>query len=218
MSSHLNHIKEEFVTARYLYASSLYERKGPMFADRDVRLINTLDYQATGLSYQMLRLAFRIAYSLFDKIAIFLNDYYNIGITERDVSFMRLWWTKPRKQILRETFSQSKNPGLFALYDIFLDFKEKWYGEYQDTRHALEHRFFRLYIYDIKDRQQGKGMLLTDFEKLTLDLLKLVHTAIMYLWIAIDMEERKKANRAKNDGKILPPLFSDVIEDEWKNL
>ena len=70
-----NQIKQEYVTARYLF----YEAARPTsahFSDKEVSLTDTLDYPAYGLGVERVRVAFRLAYSLFDKIAFYLNYYF----------------------------------------------------------------------------------------------------------------------------------------------
>lgn len=69
-----DHMKQEFVSARWF----LYEGLNATvmhFSDRQVALYNTLDYPSYGLAVEKLKAAYRVAYSLLDKIAFFLNDY-----------------------------------------------------------------------------------------------------------------------------------------------
>lgn len=80
-----NQIKQEFVSARYL----LYEgvsSDGPHFSDKHVTLTNTLDYPCYGLGIEKAKAAFRLIYSLFDKMAFFLNKYFELGFPPRFVS------------------------------------------------------------------------------------------------------------------------------------
>src|SRR5262249_50897784 len=66
-----NQMKQEFVSARYLYYEGVKATK-PHFSDRDVLLYNTLDYPVYSLAAEKIRLASRAAYSIFDKISFFL--------------------------------------------------------------------------------------------------------------------------------------------------
>jgi tetratricopeptide (TPR) repeat protein len=86
-----NQIKQEFVSARYLYYEGL-RAKGPHFSDRNVLLYNTLDYPAYSLAAEKMRAAFRLAYSLFDKISCFLNHYLKLGHHPNKVSFRSVWY------------------------------------------------------------------------------------------------------------------------------
>ena len=57
-------------------------------------LSNTLDYPAYGLAVEQVRTSFRIAYSLLDKVAFFLNAYLALNIPLGQVSFGRVWRDK----------------------------------------------------------------------------------------------------------------------------
>ena len=78
-----NQMKQDFVSARYLYYEGI-KRSPPHFSDRKVLLFNTMDYPVYCLAAEKAKAAFRIAYSLFDKIAYFLNHYLALSIGERN--------------------------------------------------------------------------------------------------------------------------------------
>ncbi|MGI2327630.1 LA2681 family HEPN domain-containing protein [Planococcus sp. YIM B11945] len=66
---------------------------------------------------EQLKNVFRQAFSLFDKIASFLNHYYKLGVPEQRLSMQRIWFeddhpTKPLKPFIRD----SENGALKALY------------------------------------------------------------------------------------------------------
>ena len=61
-------------------------------------MFNTLDYPSYSLAVERMKAAFRMAYSLFDKIAYFLNEYLRLGIPERNVSFRTLWYEDQQKK------------------------------------------------------------------------------------------------------------------------
>ncbi len=69
-----NQMKQEYASARWLLYEGLQEDR-VHFSDHDVRLCNTLDYSCHSLTVEKTKIAFRMAYSLFDKIAFFLNGY-----------------------------------------------------------------------------------------------------------------------------------------------
>lgn len=87
-----NQMKQEFVSARY----TLYEGLNtfdPHFSDKEVKQINTLDYPAYGLATERVRMAFRAAYSILDKVAFFLNAYAGFGHKDlHRVSFRSVWY------------------------------------------------------------------------------------------------------------------------------
>ncbi|CEG09722.1 hypothetical protein BN961_03152 [Afipia felis] len=70
-----------------------------------------------------MKAAYRIAYSIFDKIAFFLNDYAALGIKPRDVYFKTLWYGNPHKKppAIRNEFTSSRNWPLRGLYWVSKD-------------------------------------------------------------------------------------------------
>ena len=80
-----NQLKQEYASARYLYYEGTTPTT-PHFSDKGVLLINTLDYPCYSLAVEKMKMAFRMAYSLLDKVAYFLNDHLALGVPERKVN------------------------------------------------------------------------------------------------------------------------------------
>jgi hypothetical protein len=114
-------MKQEFVSARWLLYEGLNART-THFSDRQVTLYNTLDYPSYGLGVERLKAAYRIAYSLLDKIAFFLNDYAKLNINERQIYFRTIWYENcDRNNPIRPIFEQSKNWPLRGLFWLSKD-------------------------------------------------------------------------------------------------
>jgi HEPN superfamily protein len=109
-------MKQEFVSARWMLYEGLHATR-VHFSDRDVTLLNTLDYPTLGLPIEQVKAAYRIAYSLLDKIAYFLNDYAKLGMNARQVYFKTVWHENGdfRKGI-RASLRDSKNLPLRGLF------------------------------------------------------------------------------------------------------
>nr|WP_256377094.1 LA2681 family HEPN domain-containing protein [Neglectibacter sp. X4] len=86
-----NQIKQEYVYARYECYCSLQTLEQPHFADKETHLINFADYPQYGIRIEQMKSAFKTLYGLFDKIAFFLNSYFDLGIHERDINFSHIW-------------------------------------------------------------------------------------------------------------------------------
>ena len=54
-----------------------------------------------------------------------------------------------------------------------------------------------------------------EFEAKTLKLIKLIRSALLYLALAINIEEQKR-KKQRGDNKIIPTLPLDIWEDDWK--
>ena len=157
-SSHafFNALKQEYVSARFQLYSSV-KADTPHFSDRGVLLYNTLDYPSYGFATEQIKVAFRTAYSIFDKIAFFLNDYLKLNIPEKQVGLKTLWYEKrdPKKP-LRTEFQTRQNWPMRGLYwlskDLYTDdagFREAIEPEarrLKDYRDHLEHKYLKLHM------------------------------------------------------------------------
>jgi tetratricopeptide (TPR) repeat protein len=232
-----NQMKQEFVSARYLYYESI-NAKQPHFSDKDVLLYNTLDYPSYSLATEKMKIAFRMTYSLFDKIAYFLDHYLGLRIIpKRKINFRTLFYLSQKmEEGLRSEFQQCKNwplRGLFwlskDLYEYKPGFKESIEPDAQkiaDIRNHLEHKYFKLHDADwhgpTKDKISRRladtlalSMYKKEFEVKTLRLIKMVRAALIYLSLTIHSEEHQRA-KVRKPGAIIPGLRLDIWEDKWK--
>jgi len=223
-------LKQEFVSARYLYYKGI-TGGSPSFSDRRVLLHNTMDYPSYGLRTEQQKSAFRIAHSLFDKIALFLNVYMDLKIAPERVTFRKLWYDRndaKRKDLAVQFLDRSNWPlrGLFWLskdlfeIEFFGDVLEPDAQGLLEIRNCLEHRFLRL------NRELGAAMpgeipsglimnlAATEFEAKTLKLLKLTRAALIYLALSVWREEQIRS-KGRPRG-LVSSAELDTFEDNWK--
>jgi len=230
-----NQLKQEYVSARWLIYEALEPaEEGAHFADHDVLLFNTLDYPSYGLATEKLKLGFRSLYSLFDKIAFFLNAYLGLQIPETKVSFRNVWYQKrERKNGLREEFIARRNlplKGLFwlskDLYEDSTDFRvamNPTAKRMSEIRHHLEHKYLKLHdelwpgklAADAFSDDLAHSMYRAELGTRSKELLSLTRSAIIYLSLAVHREERLKAATAPKN-RVTVPMNLDVWEDDWK--
>ena len=233
-----NQIKQEFVSARYVYYEGMNEEI-THFSDRKVLLYNTLDYPSYSIAIDKVKDSFRIQYSIFDKIAYFLNDYLDLSIPKTSVNFRTFWYQmRNRKKGIRAELKQLQNRPLRGLFWLskdlyedkpgFRDFIEPEAKELHNIRNHLEHKYLKLHegmwMGKSKKREDTKSGLLDslafslyreEFEAKTLKLIKLIRSALLYLALAINIEEQKR-KKQRGDNKIIPTLPLDIWEDDWK--
>jgi hypothetical protein len=213
---YFNQMKQEFVSARYLYYEGIKAE-----------------------SAEKMKAAFRMAYSLFDKIAYFLNHYLRLSIPEKKVSFRTIWYKSQNKKIgLKKDFQNLQNWPLRGLFWLSKDLYEDKQGfkesiepdaqELNEIRNHLEHKYLKLHD-DMwfgpseKDHEVFKSMADTlafsmyrrDFERKALRLLKMSRAALIYLSLAIHWEEQRRKKERGPDA-IVPGMPMDVWEDKWK--
>jgi hypothetical protein len=204
-------LKSEYVAARtLLFEFSNSER----FSDANVLHFETSDMSIYGIRTEKLKAAFRIAYSLFDKIGVFINEYFDLGRAANEVNFRRVFYEKSNPRQLHADFRGRKNwplRGLFALSkDIFDDeFREVAAPDSRMLdrfRNAAEHRYLSLHG-TVELENAGDFHLkasISEFEAKTLRLLKLTRAALIYLSLAVRAEENQ---RAKDDpAKVIIPI------------
>jgi tetratricopeptide (TPR) repeat protein len=231
---YFNQLKQEFVSARYLYYEGINSHN-PHFSDKEVYLYDTLDYPAYSLALEKVKIAFRINYSIFDKIAYFLNDYLKLSIPEKRVKFGTLWYNSQNKDKgLRQEFRQSKNLPLMGLFWLSKDLYERESGfkeaiepdaqELSEIRNHLEHKYFKIHEYLFESTHLepigladtlAYSMRRLDFKEKTLRLMKIIRASIIYLSGTIHYEEKLRAKKRQQE-KIWLKTQLDLFNDDWK--
>ena len=185
-----------------------------------------LDYSVYSLSIEKTKIAFRIFYSIFDKIAYFINLYLSLKNNPSKVSFRKIWFTKLNKHLgLNEIISQSKNWALRGLYWLSKDLFEKEFDvviepqakEIANIRNYIEHKSFKIVESFNHNWTQETEIYEIDrdlFTKKTFRLLKLSRSALMYLSFLI-YEEESRREKDRGNGKIIPINFIK-LRDEYK--
>lgn len=107
-----------------LYYEYINDRKFS-FSDRKVLLFDSFDGILHGYRYEKLKASFRIAYSIFDKISAFLNDYFSLGNrpNSRQVSFRSIWYNRDSQ--LESKFLNNNNWMFRALFSLSKDLFDK---------------------------------------------------------------------------------------------
>lgn len=221
-----NQIKQEYVFARQLLYEGLHGSKRH-YSDRAVTLYNTLDYPSYGVRLEKVRAAFRLAYSLFDKIAYFLNDYMQLGQDPRQVYFRTIWYPdkKPSSGI-RPQLDQSRNISFRALFWLAKDIFDPNLTDVMDPdakhldaiRNQLEHGYLKIHefaapksAHDMWSDTLAYSVIRGDFEAKTLQVLRLARSAMFYLTFGMRIEERRRVSHGTG-GPVVPmalPIYSD---------
>lgn len=217
-----NVLKQEYVSARYHLFVSLSNDE-THFADRDVLLFESFDYGQLDFKTEQLKIAFRVTYSIFDKIALFLNDYFHVGLKANQVSFRKIWEHKVKgnKMELRANFIGNDNLPLRGLYFLSKDFFDKEFVElaspdaqgFSDLRNFVEHRFLTLVEIPRTqlENELHRYVPRADFECKTIRLMKMARAALIYLSMAMKREEEIRENKNPDHNKSLSfPIYSAI--------
>jgi len=216
-----NQLKQEYASARYLLFEGASGGK-PHFSDNGNLQIDTLDYAVYSFHVEKIKIAFRLCYSIFDKIAYLLNDYLEVGLQPNDVTFRKVWYQKgshkpPR---LNAHLMNSQNWALRGLFwlskDLITnesDFSSNILPESTQLvaiRNFMEHKSFMVIevgnskrVHDEKTFQITRDDLISK----TLTLMKMARAAMMYLSFAIHIEERKTEH-----SQTIPMYMQEILQ------
>lgn len=217
----INVMKSDFAFARQVFFDVReYDADTPFF--ETTSHADTLDSAVYGVRYSALTSAQRIVFDILDKIAVTLACY--LGMRKADkTDFTKVWGIKKKGEAFKlhkeiKASFNSGNPGLIALYNIFHDISKDdsrghGYMEAHKTyRNTSTHRFSVLHD-DMTPNDHSSSSLavdhidITEFERLTLDSLKLARAALFYL---VDMIIFAEESKHSDDGTI---VVSSIVPD-----
>lgn len=229
-----NQLKQEFVSARYILYEALQESNdgGVHFSDKQVKLYDMLDYRHSGLWVEKLKMSFLSAYAIFDKIAYLINEYWEMNLPIRQVSFSSVWYENGnKKKGLSPRLSELKNWPFRGLYWLSKDLFYKASNEQPmepgarilyHVRNHITHKYLKVHdhgLYDTENLRNSVGHELSypisDFElkEQTMKLLKLVRSALIYVSLAAHQHERTLREGISEDQYAEIQLFE--IQDEY---
>jgi hypothetical protein len=217
--NYFNIMKQEYITARFMLFESL-DNYTEHTSDKDVLLMNGFDGAQFGYRAEQLKIAFRLAYSIFDKVALFLNEYYGVGLKISAVSFRKIWGQRKNKKFeINSCFQGSQNWPLRGLYylskdlfdDDFDDVALPEAKELAGLRNRIEHRYLSLqdYAASVNNTDMHSYISIDEFQLKTLRIMSMAREALVYLSLAMHREEEI---RDIENEKISFPIQSSPIE------
>lgn len=224
-----NQLKQEYVSARYMFYESLEFKGRPHFSDKRTSIAETLEYAQFSLRVERLKSAFKTLFGILDKTAFFLNEYYELGIKSKDVNFKTVWQSEiqgKKGYAFKNTLDDSKNFALGSLHWIQREFEKSsdqyaspQYVRLKEVRNALEHRYTIVTMLtrnpdEIKKNDVAMYICETELYNLTFDLLKIVREAIICLALCVTIKEREKKQAADCDKIITQKVHQ--VDDEFK--
>ena len=187
-------LKQEYVAACLLLYEGI-QAKSEHYADKGNLVFDHRDGSIGGARIEKQKMAFRSAYSILDKVAMFLNEYYNLGKDSRRLNF-RTVWHDGRKISSRIPQKNWRLRGLHALsIDLFdNEFKETALPHSElinDVRNAAEHRFLQVYedgtVLD-SDHITSR-VTSSELYRMALRMLKIARAALIYLSLSMYHQE-----------------------------
>ncbi len=204
----LSQIRLEYVAARRLAYDSAHAKAVRKLARNGLDSGET-EPLAYSLAMESLKLAYRSAYSLLAKIAHVIHAYFDLPLATGKTGLKNVWYknghpadgiagifTRSDNWMLRALFWLSKElPATRQLPSI-----DAGSDRLGTIASELETGYLRVVELEpandaIVDNTISRGKL----EKATTDVLSLVRNAIVYLTLALHIEERKRLDREKDN-------------------
>lgn len=184
LATYFNQIKIDFITARTLLFLSGYDKLDLSTLYKNLELFSLDDNSNNDVDVQLLKSSFKSFADTLDKIGHFLNEYLSLGMGKKDVTYAKVL----NKIQLTNRSDIKKNPGLNALFDIYLDFKKGEYNELAELRNKLTHQFISVKNNDIKG--DSKIIRKQDLKNKTIKLAHIVKNSIIYLFYFVNLQKR----------------------------
>jgi hypothetical protein len=232
-----NQLKQEFITARYLYYEGTTFEKNH-FSDKERNLLDTMDYSMYSMNIEKIKIAYKNVYSILDKIAYFLYLYFaeefaELNVNSKTIYFKTVWYNKNNHRKFKEFIRKTDTKALLGLYwlsrdiyannlrnnDEYIECLEPDAQNLDDLRNFLEHKHTRIHMFDYDPKSDklfnepeniAKDISLKEFTLKTLKMLKLVRNALIYLSCAVCIEESKKM---PSNVDLEIPFYMGKIED-----
>ena len=132
-----------------------------------------------------------------------------LGIPEFGVDFRRVWYSDWNTRNIRQAIRDNGNFGLNALFDIHRDFESGPYATLRKSRNALTHRF--LNVREKLEIENEENMTEKSLFEKTLQLGKIVRSAIIYLLFFVYWSEKKKERKTK--GQIVSVRVNELPDN-----
>lgn len=221
-------MKQEYASARFMLFEGMSSTR-VHFSDRGVALTDTLDYPLYSLASERVRTAFRIAYSLLDKVAFLVDHYWKLGKVPDRISFKNVWMVENKARLLSQFEKLDNLPlrGLFWLSKELFDDQLKQTTaadarELHAIRNALEHTYLRVTegwakpftISGASGNGFGIAIGSDELEAKAIRVMQMARSALFYVSFAIGVEERKKG--LANPGQLIGSMPLYGLEDRRK--
>jgi tetratricopeptide (TPR) repeat protein len=208
----LNHIFEDFSTARWMFFQAREQEKTLVELDDLTRYISLLDYTRNKSQFGLFKGVFSKLYGILDKVAYWV--FFNYELQQEHIVFDHL--LRPE---IKELIVTKKNYQLLALYSLARDLMDGGlYNRLRRTRNHIIHRFLDLgEVWDesviADDIAREQFLPLGEFESRIFQMFSLAKAAVFYFLNGVHADYR----REKLDGSgIVPSIPLRLQKDFWK--
>jgi tetratricopeptide (TPR) repeat protein len=224
---YFNHIIEHFTISRWFFYEGTHPQLGePHFSEMRISYSDLGDDSIISIGKQKIFASFMLCYSILDKLALFINDYFDLKIFQRtDLNLRALWYQDfPHNKNLRKSVKNfMDNPHLKALYwlskDVYYreqheEIIEPSARDWRKIRNHLAHEFIRVTEkeWDDSSRTCDPNNYCISYKELQdrcLSMLQLIRDSVVYLTLAVTHEETKNESQHINSYSFFDSQFSE---------
>ena len=192
---YLNRLKAEFSLMRVIFYESKFTNSSKF--DYESCYSELDDKEIINIRSEKLRTCFRLCFSILDKLAIFLCQYFSLKI-EKNTAFNNFGHQN------KSALESKENFALIAINSLIFDLNEKngQFGFYKVWRNALEHHILFLVpdTFELSNDSTHTYVKITDFENSLLNLIQLTRSSIFSTVFAIVEDLRQKMPNDKNNS------------------
>lgn len=220
--SWFNTLKQEFNMARYfLYlAEEGFDGIDPHESQRDILLINTLDYPAIGYRCELIKTSLKTAYGILDKIGMLCSDFVRGKNQKTSKITFESWYKGIEQEISLHSFF---SPLYWVAKD--LAYKDGSFKTFRRLRNVIEHRYLRILDHcgvSLEEELANEDKMeyrisYNDLHAQAFQVLQLVRAVLFYVVFALNSCYQNAMDECKNSNKVFIPLLLDIYDDEWKN-
>jgi len=202
-----NLLKQEFVSARYLWYQATTDMKlENHYSDNETDMVEIGEKDILSLREILLRNAFKTAYSIFDKIGFFINHYFDIGLKGSQVSFKNIWKSEIKDQSGNVLYTIPNPLDLesnFMLKAIFWLQKDFYESEKVSVTSPNAIRLFKMrndmehnYLLSVEKIEKKSSSITTYITPYQIDdgterILKLARECLIYLTLAVGIDKTR---------------------------
>lgn len=226
-NGYFNHIIEQFTISRWFFYEGTHVQGGEShFSAMRISYSDLGNESIISIGKQKIFASFMLCYSILDKLALFINDYFELKIFNRtDLNLRTLWYQDfPRNKNLRKSIKKHlDNPHLKALYwlskDVYYreqneEILEPSARDWRKIRNHLAHEFIRVTENKLDESIKSCDpnsycISYTELQDRCLSMLQLVRDSIVYLTLAVTHEETKNESQLKNSYSFFDSQFSE---------
>ncbi|OGP60534.1 MAG: hypothetical protein A2V67_15090 [Deltaproteobacteria bacterium RBG_13_61_14] len=138
----------------------------------------------------MMKIAFKCFYDILDKIALFLNEYLRIGMDKFKLYYSNIWYKNFNNKIIWPIILETNSFSLNALFNLHMDLLDGPFITLRKIRNRLTHGIVNIRMF--QEKETYADMKDETLFNHSMELAKIVRSAILYLLMFVYNQEEKK--------------------------